>query len=89
MAKVVDEDGNVNIGRPVAPAATEWTPELFLGEWQRRLVIIPKQSVSGTWINPFTSAYYRQREEFSKGQRLLITEWVTAGEYIMAILKDE
>jgi len=89
MAKVVDEDGNVNIGRPVAPPPTEYSPALFQGDWKRRLVIIPKKSVTGEMISPFTTGYYRQRETFSKGQRLLLTEWMSSTEYVMMLLKRE
>jgi len=86
MAKVVDEDGNVNIGRPVA---TEYSPPLETTDWTRTFVIAPKRSINNAPIRPFSTAYTRVRETFAKGQRLVLIEWMTPGEYVMSILKDE
>jgi len=88
MAKVVDEDGNVNIGRPVAPPATEYSPPLETTDWTRTFVIAPKRSINNAPIRPFSTAYTRVRETFANGQRLVLTEWQTQGEYVMSILKD-
>lgn len=88
MAKVVDEDGNVNIGRPVAPE-NRYQPELFEGEWKRVFVITPKRSINNAPIQPFSRAYSKQREVFQQGQRQLVTVWMTQGEYVMSLLKLE
>ncbi len=82
---VRDEGGEVTT---VNDTGNPWDTGLITTEWKPTFIFLSKKSVSGVMITPFKTVYTRQRETYSKGQILLVTDWMTAGEYIVSILKN-
>ena len=63
--------------------------DLFISKWKQEFIVLPKISTTGVMIRPLSTAYTRQREIFVKGQRLVSDEWMSGGEYVMMLLKNE
>lgn len=73
----------------VGGSESKWEGDLYTSDWKRTFIFLPKKSIHGTVILPLSTVYTRQREAYSNGQRLLYTDWMTQGEYVMSILRDE
>lgn len=87
---VRDEGGEVTKIRTFMKSPeNRFHPQLITTEWIRKFTFVPRVTVTDTKTKPCSIVYTRQREMYVLGQRLLLTEWQTQGEYLMTLLKEQ